>query len=85
MALLQRRLGTETAMRFARDSQAFLVEWVDERLHGEAVRHLARAGKRQVSLVDQVSFLVMRRRQVKMALAFDEDFEVEGFTLFGSG
>jgi predicted nucleic acid-binding protein len=32
--------------------------------------------------VDQVSFLVMRSRAVDPALAFDPDFEVEGFRIF---
>lgn len=82
MALIQSRLGLEAAIKLARDSRAFDIEWVDEATHEEAVRHLARVGKRQLSLVDQVSFLVMRRRAVRMALAFDPDFEDEGFQLF---
>jgi predicted nucleic acid-binding protein len=84
MALLQSRLGLEAALGLARDSRAFDIEWVDEATHGEAIRRLARVGKRRVSLVDQVSFLVMRRRGVRFAFAFDPDFEVEGFRLFES-
>ncbi|HWU37400.1 MAG TPA: PIN domain-containing protein [Candidatus Acidoferrum sp.] len=85
MALIQGRLGLEAAVRLARDSRAFNIEWVDEATHEEAVRRLARVGKRTVSLVDQVSFLVMRRRGTEIALAFDADFQAEGFRLFGSG
>ncbi len=33
--------------------------------------------------LDQVSFLVMRGRGLDAALAFDRDFEVEGFRLYG--
>ena len=62
--------------------QAFRIEWVDEATHEEAVRHLAREGKRRVSFVDMVSFLVMRRRGLRTALAFGPDFESEGFQLF---
>jgi predicted nucleic acid-binding protein len=42
-------------------------------------------GKRRVSLVDQVSFLVMRRRGARTAMAFDRDFEEEGFKLYPAG
>lgn len=82
MALIQSRLGLEVALKLAHDSRGFEIEWIDGATHEEAVRGLARGGKRQVSLVDQVSFLVMQRRGVRMALAFDPDFEEEGFILF---
>jgi predicted nucleic acid-binding protein len=85
MALVQSRLGLEAASRLAEDCRAFHVEWVDEATHEEAVRRLARGAKRRVSLVDQVSFLVMKRRGVRVALALDADFEDEGFQIFGSG
>jgi predicted nucleic acid-binding protein len=82
MALIQSRLGMAAALKFARDCRAFEIEWVDEATHEEAVRRLGRAGKRRISLVDQVSFLVMQRRGVNVALALDPDFELEGFQLF---
>ena len=82
IALIQRRLGLEAAVNLARDARAFNIEWADEATHEEAVRRLARSGKQGISLVDQVSFLVMRRRGVRTALAFDPDFEAEGFRLF---
>ena len=81
MALLQRRLGRKTATAFAEEARAFEIEWVDQSLHDSAVDALrdARSG---VSLVDQVSFLVMRRRGVDSAFAFDRDFETAGFRLY---
>lgn len=82
MALIQSRLGLAAALKLAHDCRVFDVEWVDEATHEEAVRRLTRLGSRQVSLVDQVSFLVMQRRGVHTALAFDSDFEREGFQLF---
>lgn len=85
MALIQSRLGLGAALRLARDSRVFDIEWVEEATHEEAVRRLARLGRRGVSLVDQVSFIVMRRRGARSALAFDADFEAEGFRLFGIG
>jgi predicted nucleic acid-binding protein len=82
LALIQSRLGLEAALKLAHDCRAFDIEWVDEATHEEAIRRLARARKRHVSLVDHVSFVVMRRRGVQRALAFDPDFEQEGFQLF---
>ena len=81
LALLQHRLGI-AALKLARSSSAFDVVWVERPLHEEAARKLARARSRRVSFVDQVSFLVMRSKGIGTALAFDPDFEREGFQLF---
>ena len=82
MALLQRRLGLQAALQFSRDAAAFEIEWVSATLHREAVDALtAGAG---TSLVDQVSFAVMRRRGIGEALTLDTDFVTAGFRLFGS-
>jgi predicted nucleic acid-binding protein len=82
MALLQARLGLAAATKLAKDAAVFVVEWVDEDLHASGVRELGQSGKRQVSLVDHISFLVMRRRHVTTAFAFDPDFISAGFRLF---
>jgi uncharacterized protein len=81
MALLQHRLGTAACLKLARSVASFDVAWVDHALHENAVRLLERTGKRRISLVDHVSFLVMRERRVERAFAFDPDFEAEGFRL----
>jgi predicted nucleic acid-binding protein len=81
MALLQARLGVDTAVRLARDAKAFVVDWVDDDLHRAGVRELSRSKLRKVSLVDHISFLVMRRRRVTTAFAFDADFATSGFRL----
>ncbi len=82
MAVIQNRLGLAAALQTANDCRAVEIEWVTEAGHDEALRRLARRGHRRVSIVDQGSFLVMRRRGVRTALAFDPDFEAEGFRLF---
>lgn len=79
IALIQNRIGIAAAVDLARTADNFEVEWVDVKLHQEAIRALARSPKRRISFVDQVSFLVMRGRNVETALAFDRDFEREGF------
>jgi predicted nucleic acid-binding protein len=82
MALLQARLGIDAAIKLARDASNFVIEWVDEDLHARAVRELEHSKRRQVSLVDHISFLVMKRHHVAAAFAFDSDFAAAGFRLF---
>ena len=84
LALLQARLGVAAALKLAKDSTAFVVEWVDDGLHASGIRALERSKKRHVSLVDHISFLVMYRRGVTTAFAFDPDFASAGFKLLDS-
>ena len=81
-ALLQSRLGLSAALRFLDESQCFRVHWVTPRDHQDAVQLLRERGRRGLSLVDCVSFVVMRRHGVSTYMAFDEDFAREGFTLW---
>ena len=82
IALLQARLGIAAATKLVRDSTAFVIEWVDEELHASGAYELERSRKRHVSLVDHISFLVMRRRRLATVFAFDPDFVAAGFQLF---
>jgi len=81
-ALLQSRLGLGPALRFLKESESFRIHWVTAQDHRRAVRLLEERGKRGLSLVDCLSFLVMREHRVRKALAFDPDFSQEGFELF---
>lgn len=81
-ALLQRRLGLDSALRFLQDSRGFQVHWVSSGDHEEAARLLGERGRRDLSLVDCASFIIMRQYQVNQALAFDADFEQEGFVFY---
>jgi predicted nucleic acid-binding protein len=81
IALLQARLGVAAAAKLAGDAAAFVIEWVDEDLHASGIRELERSRRRRVSLVDHISFLVMKRRRVMTAFAFDPDFAAAGFRL----
>ena len=78
-ALLQRRLGLEVTTRFLQDAGRFRMHWVTEDDHASAVELHSGAGRRRLSLVDCVSFIVMRRLGIVSALAFDADFQMEGF------
>ena len=79
-ALAQRRLGID-AVRTLLDDLIPLCEvvWVDAELHREATTALLAAGRRDVSLVDWTSFVVMRRAAIERAFAFDDDFVAQGF------
>ena len=83
ISVLQVRLGSFVAAKFANESKGFLIEWVDKDLHASGISGWEKSSKRRVSLVDQISFLVMKRRNVTTAFAFDPDFKAEGFKLFG--
>lgn len=81
-ALIHRRLGLPAALKFARDSRQFELEWVGDEVHFEAVELLSTSRNRGIGLVDQISFLTMRKRAVTTAFAFDRDFVHEGFALY---
>lgn len=83
-ALLGRRLGL-AAVRAFRSDLAPLAEtaWVDESTFESGLDLLLARTKRDLSLVDAVSFLVMRQHGIEHAFAFDPHFEEEGFSLVG--
>ena len=79
-ALLQRRMGLEVALRFETEFRPTLdVAWVDEAIHDSAVSLLFVHGRRHLSLVDCVSFEVMRRLRIATAFTFDPHFRDQGF------
>ena len=82
LALLQHRLGLKHALAFERESRRFSVQWITPEIHADALERWA-AGRRGISFVDQVSFLVMERLRIRRAFAFDDDFEAAGFELAG--
>ena len=81
-ALAHRRLGAGVARRLLEDVVPVLeIVCVDAELHAAAVTAHLRALRRRSSLIDQVSFELMRRRDISVALALDRDFAREGFEL----
>lgn len=60
-------------------SQDVTLVHVDESLFAEAWREFARHADKRWSLTDCVSFVVMKRRRIKRALAFDQHFTQAGF------
>jgi predicted nucleic acid-binding protein len=81
-ALVRARLGNDTLRRFHDDVLPVAdVLWVSRDEHDAAVERQLREAPRRLSLVDLVSFAVMRRADVETAFAFDDDFRREGFAL----
>lgn len=80
MAVVGRRLGLQAVRDFQTQFVPLLeVHWVDESLHKLAVAALLTAGRRNLSLVDCVSFDVMRRLGMEKTFAFDAHFAEQGF------
>jgi predicted nucleic acid-binding protein len=81
-AVVTRRLGMEAARVFEQDVVPVLrVIWVTRDIHGAAASAHLVARRRDLSLVDCVSFEVMRRGGVRKAFAFDTDFRDYGYEL----
>lgn len=81
-ALILRRFGMEAVRVFEQDIFPILrILWVTENVHSAAVSAHLMAGKRTLSLVDCVSFEVMRRTGIRKAFAFDHHFKDHGYEL----
>jgi len=81
-ALLHRRRGGGPSRRLLGDVIPLIeVAWITPDLHARAVEsHLADM-RRRTSLVDHVSFAVMRERGIGEALALDGHFREAGFAV----
>lgn len=80
LALLQHRFGLAAVRGFQDDVAPVLdVVWVDAELHAEGTAALLTAGRRELSLVDCISFACMRRQGLTRAFHFDRHFKEQGF------
>lgn len=82
MALLQARVGL-LAAESLEDVVLPLVSvtWVDQGLHTRGMVRLRRAARRRLSLVDCVSFEVMRQEGTSRAVTLDDHFREAGFSV----
>ena len=79
LALLQSRIGMDCVRLFSADIQPLLqVFWVDEGTHRSAHHALLVAGRRDLSLVDCVSFEALRQLRLTEAFCFDAHFAEQG-------
>ena len=79
-ALVAKRLGMQ-AVRQLHDKLLPVTEivWINEKLHRRAIAAYFAADRRRISLVDRLSFEVMREHRIRRAFTFDGDFEEQGF------
>lgn len=78
-ALIQRRLGIDAARVFQEDILPLInMEWVNAETHKSGVSALLAAARKRLSLVDCVSFEIMRTLGIKTVFAFDPHFTEQG-------
>ena len=83
-AVLQRKLGIGNSLTLLTRSEDLAeIHWVTPDEHERAVYRLGQRNRRNLSLVDCVSFVLMEKRGCVDAFAYDADFETEGFKLVG--
>jgi predicted nucleic acid-binding protein len=81
-ALLQHRLGIEAVRGFQNDVLPLVtIEFVISEIHRSSVSALLSASRRNLSLVDCVSFEMMRTLVIKTAFVFDPHFKEQGFDI----
>ena len=79
-ALLQSRLGFDAFRGFQEDMfPVFHMEYITPETHRLGVTALLSASRRGLSLVDCVSFEVMRDLGIKTAFTFNSHFRQQGF------
>ncbi len=86
ITLLARHVGPHEAAACAREvyeSPLFTIHTVDRAIEEEALAKLESASSPKISFTDCTSFAIMHRETIRDAFTFDDDFRIEGFTLFG--
>ncbi len=79
-ALIQNRLGLEAVSVFHEEMLPVIYqEWINPDLYQKAVMALLAARRRDVSLVDYTSFVLMRHLGIRTAFTFDRHFAEQGF------
>ena len=84
-ALLQRRVGLESVRDFNIKILPLLeIIWTDKEWYGRAIQRLLLQGKKDISLVDCLSFEIMESHEISLAFTFDRHFQEMGFTIIGT-
>mgnify|MGYP001605610279 CR=1 FL=1 len=84
-SLIQHRLGLQAVREFHEDMLPLInIEWINKSTHQSGVSALLTASRKKLSLVDCVSFEIMRNLGIKKVFAFDPHFEEQGFVAISS-
>lgn len=76
--LILNRLGFSAVKTFLEVSLSSIsIQWVTQQIHEKAVHKLIQLGKKNLSLVDCTSFILMKTESIRQAFTFDTDFEKE--------
>lgn len=79
-AVIQRRLGLAAHRDFWENMvPAFRIRWIEETTHASGVATVLGVGRRDLSLVDCVSFQAMRDLGIRTAFTLDPHFVEQGF------
>jgi uncharacterized protein len=79
-ALVQNRFGMAAIKVFQEDIVPVLrIEWIDKAVHQAAMGIMLAAARKKLSLVDCVSFEIMRLLGVTAAFTLDKHFKEQGF------
>jgi len=82
VALLQRRIGLAPVHDFNTKIVPLLeIVWVDAAWHGRATQRLLGENRRNISLVDCLSFEIMEAGEITEAFTFDQHFADKGFAI----
>jgi len=84
LALVQNRLGFEAADLWYRDILSIIeVLWIDGLVHNLAFELWLSLGRRNLSLVDCTSFVIMRKHNIEKVYGIDRHFAEQGFQIMG--
>ncbi len=76
--------SARTCTATSRIAPLLRVLWISEGLHRRALERLVAIDRRDVSLVDCVSFVTMDAEGIEEVLALDQDFHAQGFRVLPS-
>ena len=77
---MQRKVGIQPALDFLTEiGDSAIVHWVTQEDHERAVYRLGQRHRRNLSLVDCMSFVVMEMYECTTAFAYDSEFRNRGF------
>lgn len=80
-AITQSRLGIEAVRAVQNDIVPILtIEWVDDYHHNAGVASVLASMRKKLSLVDCISFNILRKLGMEKVFTFDKHFKEQGFT-----